>query len=188
MIIYVAPKDADMYKRTLKYAQENKIRMIVVNESGLFEEVNKAKSYHYDSSQTYMFGEAETMWIVGHGNTEEIGDKKGGVTITADSLVSFLKSTVIAQGNKYRGSIVIDTCKSGVRNDQKTTFADRVFNGLTSDFPKATVGGWIGSVHGRISGGRIELMGQEFSGDEGFAWANRKRPEVGDHDVLAKLA
>lgn len=188
MIIYIAPKDAKLYQRTLTYAQENKIRMIVVDDNGLFEEVNKAKALHYDHSQTYMFGDAETMWIVGHGNQEVIGDKSGGVTIRADDLVRFLKSTVITQPNKYRGSIVIDTCKSGVRNDERTTFADRVYEGLVGDFAKVTVGGWIGSAHGRISGGATTLLGEEFSGDEGFAWAKRIRPDVGDHDVLARLA
>jgi len=188
MIIYVAPKDANMRQRTLEYAQKNKIRMIEVDKNLTFQEVNKGKKLRYAIDGAYAFGEAETIWIVGHGNTEEIGDQSKGVTLTSDSLVSFLKSIVIADGKKYHGSIVIDTCKSGVRNDQKTTFADRVYDGLKIDFPNVTAGGWIGSVHGPISGGETALLGEGFSGNEGFAWAKRTCPADGDHGVLARLA
>ena len=189
MIIYIAPQDKRMYQRTLEFAKKNEIRMVVMGEDGFLklDDANAGRKIHYLNGD-YLFGDRETIWIVGHGNEREIGDEKGGVTINAEDLAGILKSIFLIHGNKYRGSIVIDTCRSGVKGGDRKTFADNVYGGLKGDFPHVTVGGWIGDAVGPISGGRTELLGQEFSKDDGFAWANRIRPEVGDHDVLAKLA
>jgi len=188
MIIYVAPGDKEMYERTLKYAKEKGVRMIVVSKDRLFKEVHSAQKHRYDSVGGYNFGKSETIWIVGHGNEDEIGDKtSAGVGLDAEYLVSFLKSTLITD-KAYQGSIVIDTCKSGVMDDRRKTFADKVFDGMKSDFQNVTVGGWIGNAKGAISQGRTELTEEVFKGEEGFAWAHRTPPSTQSHDVLARLA
>jgi hypothetical protein len=186
MIIYIAPQDKEMRKKTLEFAKTNEVRMIEVDDTLVIEEVNKGKNLRY-LNESYMFTDAETIWIVGHGNAVEIGDKSKGVTMKADDLVSLLLSTVIADGKKYHGSIVIDTCKSGVNDGGGKTFADRVYEKL-KDLPKATVGGWVGSVSGPISGGVVKLDGMAFRGEAGFAWAGGKQPDNIDHQVLGKLA
>jgi hypothetical protein len=189
MIIYIAPKDTEMREKTLGFAKSSQVRMVDVEEGNVLglEDANKGKAIHY-AENSYRFGDAETIWIVGHGNEDEIGDKSKGVTMTAKDLVSLLVASVIANANKYHGSIVIDTCKSGSLDGKGTTFADRVYEQLKIQLPKATVGGWKGNVSGPISGGKVVLNGQALQGEAGFVWGGGVQPNNGDHTVLANLA
>jgi len=163
--------------------------MIEVDASLLIstEEANKGQNIRYVEG-AYKFGDAETIWIVGHGNALEIGDKSGGVGMNADQLVSLLVSAVIADAKKYRGSIVIDTCKSGVNDGDGKTFADRVYEKLEKQLQNATVGGWKGNVSGPISGGVVKCDGKALMGEAGFVWAKGKQPDNVDHQVLGNLA
>lgn len=183
MIIYIAPDDTKMYERTLAYAQQKKIKMLVVNKDLLIA-AQPVGGTHPDFNS-----DSETVWIVGHGNEKEIGDKTNkGVTFTPTTMASFVISTLIVDGKKYKGSIVLDTCESGVFDEQRKTFADQVYDQISKQLPGATVGGWIGGASGPISGGKVTLTDEVFKQEEGFAWAYRKPPENQNHDVLAALA
>jgi hypothetical protein len=186
MIIYVAPDDNKLYKRTLTYAQGKSISMWTIDQSKLLsEEVNKAKSFRYLNGG-YNFGDAETVWVVGHGNERVIGDKSNsGVTLNAEDLAAIIKAVAI--NRKYKGAIVIDTCKSGVKNDS-LSFADAAYKSLKNDFTNIHVGGWKGSVSGPIGGGQVELSPNWFVKEAGFAWGGGKVPGTEAHEILAKLA
>jgi hypothetical protein len=184
MIVYVAPQDTKLQGRTENFAKANSVRMVVADDNKLIgEDIIKAKKVRYFSN-SYIFGEAETVWVVGHGNERVIGDKQGGVTLNASDIASIVKTLIT--NRSYRGSIMIDTCKSGVKSEDKS-FADAVYENLKNDFENIHVGGWKGSVHGPIGGGQVELNGLTFK-ERGFAWAGGKAPRIEAHEILANLA
>jgi hypothetical protein len=106
----------------------------------------------------------------------------------AEELVTLLLGCVIVDAKKYRGSIVIDTCKSGVAGGSGKTFADRVYEQLKKQLPNATVGGWVGDKFGPISRGVVEFDGKALERELGFVWAGGKQPSNVSHDVLGNLA
>jgi hypothetical protein len=148
----------------------------------LGEEVNKA------SLKSELSLESETIWIVGHGSPQEIGDKSiKGVILTAGYIVSVINAIVVMEKEKYKGSIVIDNCSSAVKDDDGRTLADQVYEKLRHSFPNATVGGWIGSAKGPISNGHVQIGPEVFTKEQGFRWGGKKEPLNTDHTVLAKL-
>jgi hypothetical protein len=190
MIIYIAPNDVKLKDITLRVAKHHQIRVVAVNEALLLEEkeLNEGPDFHYYKG-AYTFGDAETIWVVGHGNVKEIGDKDKGVTMPPEEVVSFLISTVINENpGKYTGSIVIDTCYSATPNSEHQSFVDRVYEILKkSELKNATVGGWPGVISGPISGGVTKLDGVALrDGQDGFCWGGGKAPDR-TRDQIIKL-
>jgi len=108
-------------------------------------------------------GPYEKIQLFAHGNQDEIGDAAANSTgYTPEQLATLLGELLLPAG--YEGEIDVNTCDSGVLDDQRRTYVDKLLHYLVDKYQfRGSVYGYGGPVKGFSAKEVVETAGGNLS-------------------------